>query len=204
MFRKHRHSHTVLTAALLAMLGFGLLLPGFAQNRYSLVTFYKITREARLVQALALLNGTSASDTVDLIVERPIRIIFKRLKDMDERLENYDAISYLGFNGQLMIYINDKHLKAPPEALAAIIAHEAIHHDAHNSLREEVAGWSREALIWHELKSTNPELAALPEGEYDLVDRLNTIEKHYRQGDLETFVRGQQGYQGLPEHSPGF
>ena len=88
----------LLTAGLLTVLANTLLLPGFAQNRHTLVTFYKVTREDQLVKALAMLNDTSAEDSLDLIVNKPIRIIFKRLKDVDKRLKDYDAISYLGFN----------------------------------------------------------------------------------------------------------
>ena len=35
------------------------------------------------------------------------------------------------------IYINPKHEAAPPAALAALLAHEALHQDEYNSLSEE-------------------------------------------------------------------
>jgi hypothetical protein len=85
-----------------------------------------------------------------------------------------------------------------------MIAHEAMHDDEFNSVNEEVAGWTFEARIWMEMKARNPQLSLIPPGVSPLVDRENKIEDQYRQGSLAAFVRGNPGYNGLPETSPGF
>lgn len=123
---------------------------------------------------------------------------------MNKSLRNYDALSWMSNSGERVIFINQKHRNAPPEALAAIIAHEAMHDDAFNSLSEEVSSWRFEAMVWQELKRKNQSLAHLPAGVNDLVDRENRLEQEDRNGTLEKFVRANPGYRELPEVSPGY
>lgn len=62
-----------------------------------------------------------------------------------------------GKEGKLYIYINPKHEYAPPGAIAALLAHEAIHQDEYNSLSEETYAWTMEAVVWTEILKMFPE-----------------------------------------------
>lgn len=197
-------SMALLSLGACAALLMGLGSEAVAQSKYGIGSFYNSSREQSVVTAMKLLGESSGAQSLDVILNKQVKILFKDMKQLDKRLKDYDAISYLGFNGQLVIYINQKHAVAPVEALAAIIAHEAMHNDAHNSVSEEVAGWTREAQVWRDMKRINPDLNHIPEGKFSLVDRLNKIEAEFMTGNLAQFVRTRPGYQGLPESSPGF
>lgn len=171
---------------------------------YSFEGYLNCAREPRILEAFRLMAGSGGESALSIIVSRPIRVIFKDLSTLDKRVANYDALSYMTGNGQLMIYINQKHIGSPPAAIAAILSHEAMHNDLSNSMNEEIAGWTQEARMWRELKMKDPILMTIPKGKYPLVDRLNTLESHLNAGTLVSFVKGQPAYQGLPEHSPGF
>lgn len=176
----------------------------FAQNHYTVTHYYRSSHDQAIIDALKMMRDTPAQVALDKILTRPARVIFKDLGQISKKVRNYDALSWLSSHGELVIYLNAKHQNAPPEALAAIIAHEALHDDPYNSIPEEVAGWTQEAVAWHAMKQRNPRLAALQPGEHPLVDRLNKIEMEYNLGTLEAFVRSNPGYQGLPSQSPGF
>lgn len=199
--------------ALTLMVAFGLSLgsawqtvPAFSQpEKIAYTSLLRCTREESILKALTLLEKSQhGRASLTTIVNKPIRIVFKDMKMVHKALKNYDALSWISNQGQQVIFINDKHRQAPPEALAAVIAHEAMHDDPFNSLYEEVESWQVEARVWMELKAMNPELAKVGSGQNALVDRENRIEEEYRKGSLAVFVRNTPGYQGLPEVSPGF
>jgi hypothetical protein len=184
-----------------------LSLPAFSQNRYHpLTSTFKYTQESAIIQAFRLLEGTSGEHSLDAILDHSTRVLFRDLRAIDKRLKDFHAVSWTisESSNQYMIFINEKHRTAPPEALAALIAHEAMHSDPHNSLNEEVAGWRREAEVWMEMKRRNPELNKISAGNDPLVDRLNRLEMEYNKGNFDQFVRTQPGYVGLSESSPGF
>ena len=203
MHQRIRPWHGIVILGVLA----ATLLPvsAFSQNRYSLAAFYRSTHDEPIIQAFYRLQASeSGEDILEAIVEKPVRVIFKDLQEISKKVRNYDALSWISTTGHHAVFINHRHKGAPPEALAALIAHEVLHDDAANSLNEEVAGWSREAAVWQELKAKHPELASIPKGTYPLVDRLNLLEEKYKNGQMAHFVREQAAYQGLPETSPGY
>lgn len=188
-------------------LGSLLLVPLFSQagySPYSLPTLMRCTRDAEIVRAFRLLENSQGASSLHHIVNKPVRVIFKDMATLGKNLRNYDALSWMSFNGEQMIFINQKHKNAPPEALAALIAHEALHDDAQNSLQEEVASWAFEATVWKELSSHNVTLKQIPPGLFPLLDRERRIETEAQRGTLDGFVRKNAGYQGLPESSPGY
>jgi hypothetical protein len=156
------------------------------------------------MKAFYLMKEGQGERSLRQIVHKPIRVVFKNMAEINKSLKNYDALSWMSNRGEQVIFVNEKHRSAPPEALAALISHEAMHEDEFNSLHEEVESWKFEAAVWMELKAKNPALAQIPEGVNALVDRENRLEKETGQGTLEKFVRASPGYQGLPEVSPGF
>jgi hypothetical protein len=169
-----------------------------------MVSLLRCTRDQAILQAFDHMVGSSGETSLDLIVQKPVRVFFKDLGTLNKKVRNFDALSWLSTDGQQVIFINEKHRGAPPEALASLIAHEAMHDDLENSLREEIAGWDKEAEVWMEMKTENPQLASIPVGQYPLVDRLNRIEEEKKKGVLDSFVRNNPGYKGLAETSPGF
>ena len=183
--------------------------PAFSQGRFSgLTSTFRYTQEPSVVEAFHDLEDVpEGQNSLGLIQKHSTRVVFKDLAQLDKRLKSYDAISWTSTDGgQCMIFINTIHKSAPAEALAALISHEAMHNDQYNSLNEEVAGWSREAQVWIEMKKMNPALSQVPPGADTLVDRENRLALEYGKGsdNFDHFVRTQPGYAGLPESSPGF
>lgn len=202
--RFHNRLPVIALAAMLIAGAAWPMLPAFSQIRYTMTGFLRCTRDDAIMQAFQLMQGSQGEPSLRRIVTKPMRVLFKDMKTLHKRLKNYDALSWISSYGEQVIFINEKHRDAPPEALAAMIAHEAMHDDEFNSLSEETASWRHEAEVWIEMKSRNPELADIPPGTHPLVDRLNDIETHHRNGTLEAFVHELPGYQGLPEVSPGY
>jgi hypothetical protein len=139
----------------------------------------------------------------------PIKVLFKNLGTIGKEFTTHDAIGWLDENGKLLIFINEKHKEAPPEAIGALLCHESIHQDRENSYREEIYGWTFEAETWIQLKEKYPHLKNISPGDVPLVDRLNLMEMLFRKGNytpkfIEEQVRTNQSYKSLPETSPGF
>ena len=193
----------ILTGTLVLSLGFATD-TAFSQPRYSVSSYLRCTRDAQIMQALSLMEEGQGQTSLNRIVSKPMRVIFKDMKSINKALKNYDALSWISNQGEQVIFVNEKHRNAPPAALAALISHEAMHDDAFNSVNEEVQSWQHEAHIWMEMKANNPELSKIQAGVHPLVDRENRIESEYRKGTLDQFVRSSPGYKGLPEASPGF
>lgn len=162
------------------------------------------TREPQLLTALQLMTTPSSSASQQWILKHRVKVLFRAMETLDKGLKDYDALSWLSPAGQQVIFINQAHRQAPPEALAAILSHEAMHHDAANSIQEEITAWTIEARAWQELRSAKANIATLPNFKGPLVERLETLRVVYAQQGLPQLVRKNTGYSGLPEHSPGF
>ena len=94
----------------------------------------------------------------------------------------------------------------PAIALAALLAHEAIHQDEYNSLAEETYAWTMEAAVWTELTELYEDYVYEPGS---LVHRENTLKKMFEQGNytnkyIKKSVYSNESYKTLPETSPGF
>ncbi len=173
-------------------------------------TYSKCTDNEKIVKALELLKNTAGEFSRKAILgdnlsEKPIKIEFMNLYDINPNYANFDALGWKK-SGKLFIYINRKHLDAPEEALAAVLAHEAIHQDEFNSLNEETYAWTLEAAVWTQLLEDRPKLENIP---HPLVARQNTIHKLFIKGNytdkyIRKSVTSNLGYQNLPSRSPGF
>ncbi len=181
-----------------------------APNPYTrapvVASYMRISRDRPILQALALLANSDYSHIITHIQQRGGRVIFKDMKTLGKAVKNYDAVSWLSpsqANGQSqwMIFINYQHQHAPVEALAAIIAHEALHFDGENSLAEEVAGWQQEGTVWAAFTEQSPNLRA---GEDPIILRLETIRKAIEGNTLQQLVSSNPGYATLQPHSHGF
>ena len=141
-------------------------------------TYKKSTQDTNVIEALELLKQTSGEYSRkailgDNLTRRPIKIEFKNLSEINPAYANFDALGWKK-SGKLYIYINKKHQSAPKEALAALLAHEAIHQDEFNSLNEETYAWTLEAAVWTQLSEDNLELQNIS---HPLVERENVIKK---------------------------
>ena len=139
------------------------------------------------------------------VTQYPIKIMFKDLSELNESYKTFDALGWKR-KGKLYIYINPKHQYAPPGALAALLAHEAIHQDEYNSLSEETYAWTMEAVVWNEILKQYPESNNL---ESALVTRENILKQLLQKGNytnkyIRKTVYANQGYKNLPLTSPGF
>lgn len=173
----------------------------------------EVTNDSKIIQALDLMDGTSAEWAKkailgDNISHKPIKILFKDLGKISQSYATFDALGWK--NGdQLSIFISKRHKNAPAEAIASTLSHESIHQDEFSSIEEETYGWCYEAVVWNEMKKKNPQLNNYNYGEDSLVDRLNTLEKMFKNSkgtdkEIRNAVSTNPGYTGLPAYSPGF
>ena len=172
--------------------------------------YKKVSNQQLFHVALDMMKDTSAEFSRKAILgynltQRPIKIEFKDLSELNEAYKSYDAVGWKRKN-KLYIYINPKHEYAPPGALAALLAHEALHQDEYNSLSEETYAWTMEANVWCEMLKRFPESNNL---ESPLVMRENILKQLLEKGNftnkyIKKTVYANDGYKNLPLTSPGF
>ena len=139
------------------------------------------------------------------VTQMPVKVMFKDLSEINEAYATFDAVGWKK-KGHLYVYINPKHEYAPPGALAALLAHEALHQDEYNSLSEETYAWTMEAIVWTEILKRYPDSNNL---ESALVSRDNVLKQLLEKGNytnkyIKKTVFANEGYKNLPLTSPGF
>jgi len=154
--------------------------------------------------ALQALEATGEAAVVQTLLARGTHVLFRNMETFGPMYKANDAITWVGDDGSQTIYISHRHTQAPPQALAALVAHELIHNDSDNSLAEELAGWRREGAVWRTMLAQYPDLTKIPIKTFPLVDRLNAIALLEKQNKLTQTVESNSVYQALPKHSPGF
>ena len=137
--------------------------------------------------------------------EKPVRIEFRNLSEINAEYATFDALGWKK-GKKLYIYINTKHKDAPAGAIAALLAHEALHQDEYNSLAEETYAWTMEAVVWNDILKLYPESN---QEQYPLVVRENTLKRLLEKGNytnkyIKKAVLSNSGYKNLPSYSPGF
>ena len=172
--------------------------------------YSKVSNEQIFHVALDMLKGTSGDFSRKAILgynitQYPVKIEFKDLSEIDSAYSSFDAIGWKK-RGKLYIFINPKHQYAPPGALAALLAHEALHQDEYNSLSEETYAWTMEAVVWTEILKRYPESNNL---DSSLVTRENILKQLLEKGNytnkyIKKTVFANNGYKNLPLTSPGF
>ena len=173
--------------------------------------YQKVTTDESICKALDELKGTVGDYSRNAILgnnltDKPIKIEFKELSAIKPQYASYDALG-MKKGKQLYIYVNMKHHSAPPEALAALLSHEALHQDEYNSINEETYAWTMEANVWADLCRKNPGLKN--EKFSSLANRENILLKmlenaNYSNTLIRNTVVNHPGYQKLPMKSPGF
>jgi hypothetical protein len=102
------------------------------------------TSNSRLAMALThLAESAEGRASLALIQRYHGKVLFKSLAELNPQYTDFDALAWMDAEGNWMLFINEKHQHAPTHALAALIAHEAMHGDAYNSRQEEAEAWSR-------------------------------------------------------------
>ena len=169
-----------------------------------------VTTDECIIDALEILKDTMGAFSYRAILGENLtgKKVKVELKDLSEISPNYRDFDALGWkkNGRLFIYINKKHNDAPPEALAALLGHEALHQDEFNSINEETYAWTFEAAIFTQLTKKDEKLI---EVKHPLITRENTLRKLFIKGNysseyIKKAVKSNKGYAGLPSRSPGF
>ncbi|MBO7673329.1 hypothetical protein J6S88_07990 [bacterium] len=173
--------------------------------------YKRVSKEEVVYVALDMLNGTSGEFSRKAILGnnlsgRPVKVEFSDLKSFGDEYKDFDALGYKK-GKKLYIFINQKHKYAPAGAIAALLAHEALHQDEYNSLAEETYAWTMEAVVWCEILRIHPETA--DDKSSALVARENTLKKLYERGKysdkyIKKTVWSNAGYKNLPTTSPGF
>ncbi len=184
--------------------------PEFDTDAYS-KKYKKVTKDGAVMQAMELMNTVNISKYSynalmgNNLTEKPFKIEFKNIAEINPEYETFDALGWKK-KKTLYIYINEKHRNAPPEAIAALLAHEAIHQDEFASLNEETYAWTLEAATWMKLTEKNP---TARNSASSLVARENMLTKLFEKGDytskyIKRAVYTNPGYKKLPTRSPGF
>ncbi|MDR1327760.1 MAG: hypothetical protein LBJ74_05070, partial [Heliobacteriaceae bacterium] len=172
---------------------------------------YKSTGKEQVIYvALDMLKGTNGEFSRSAILgqnlsQKPVKIEFKDLGAINKDYASFDALGWKK-GSQLYVFINPRHQDAPPGALAALLAHEALHQDEFNSLSEETYAWTMEAAVWCEIVKAYPESN---DELHPLVNRENTLRNLIERGDytnkyIKKAVYTNDGYKNLPSTSPGF
>ncbi|MCD7879108.1 MAG: hypothetical protein LUG16_04145, partial [Candidatus Gastranaerophilales bacterium] len=134
--------------------------PEFDTDAYA-KKYKKVTKDGAVMQALEMMQEINISKYSynalmgNNLTEKPFKIEFKNIAEIREEYASFDALGWKK-KGILYIYINEKHRNAPPEAIAALLSHEAIHQDEFASLNEETYAWTLEAATWMKLAEKNP------------------------------------------------
>lgn len=173
---------------------------------------YKVcTKDEQLQVALYSMEGSLADFSRkaylgENLSGKPIKVQFKNLGEINPKYQNYDALGWK-IRDRLYVFINEKHKSAPPQALASLLSHEAMHQDTFNSTNEETYAWTLEAATWTDFTKKNPDLKS--KTDYPLVRRLNTlndmfVKANYTDKYIRRIVKTNSGYQDLPVRSPGF
>lgn len=182
-----------------------------AVYKQSSTDYSEVTNEPIFIKALDIMASTTGNYARNAILGsnlsgKPVKVMFKNLSCFGPNYANDDALGMK--NGkQLVIYVNEKHRNAPPEALAALLSHEAMHQDTSNSINEETYAWTYEAQVWTELKTKQPMLGAY--NNIPLVKRENQINEMFKNANytsriIRQSVQSNPGYRDLPPISPGF
>lgn len=142
--------------------------------------FSKISTNEKIVSALGKLENVDNSVLTRLqgqnSTNKPIRVMFRDLAIYGQA--KTEAVTMKTNNGGLVILISNRHISAPAEALACLIAHESVHEAGTNTVKEEIQAWTTEAHVWNTFVSENSGLQV--EGS-KLVKRLNYISSLYTQ-----------------------
>lgn len=192
------------------------------QEAFDVDKYYKkykhVTKDGVVMQAMEIMSSVNISKYSynallgNNLTDRPFKIEFKDLSKINPEYASFDALGWQKpdklnkTKETLYIYINEKHRNAPPEAIAALLTHEAIHQDKFASLNEETYAWTLEAASWLKFTEKNPELMNNPS---TLVSRENMLKKLFEKGDytnkyIKKAVYTNPGYKKLPTRSPGF
>lgn len=158
-----------------------------------------LTTDPHLLAALQAMAQGPAASSLKRLQRRPTTVAFRAMREFGQQYAEYDALAWMSRKGEVTVYVNEKHRSAPPQALAALLAHEALHDDTFNSVQEEIAGWQQEAASWSHYRRQYP---ALAQQQHPLIKRLNRLADAQRTGQLEALVRGNAGYRNLPESAP--
>ncbi len=172
-------------------------------------TYKDVGKDEVFYVALDMLKDTEGMFSRNAILGnnlsgRPVKIEFRDLGQINADYSTYDAVGWKK-GKKLMIFISNRHKDAPAGALAALLAHEALHQDEFNSLAEETYAWTMEAFVWADILVLYPE----SDKEHPLVKRENTLLKLLEKGDytnkyIKKSVMQNAGYKKLPSYSPGF
>ena len=172
-------------------------------------TYEDVGKDEVFYVALDMLKDTEGMFSRNAILgnnlsRKPVKIEFRDLGQINKDYTTFDALGWKK-GKKLYIFISNRHKDAPAGALAALLAHEALHQDEFNSLAEETYAWTMEAFVWDDILKIYPE----SDQSHPLVDRENKLKRFLEKGNytnryIKKAVMQNSGYKHLPSYSPGF
>ncbi len=155
----------------------------FTQSNAFASDFSTITKNEKVVSALNVLEKIGAHDVIAILkgqntTNRPVRVIFRDLAVYG--LSKCEAVTMRTQSGGVVIYINKKHIDAPSEAVACLIAHESQHTDLSGTKAEEIRAWVKETVTWNAVVRQNQDIVY---SNSPLVKRENYINRLYVAGN---------------------
>jgi hypothetical protein len=123
-------------------------------NQVQAANLNKYSDDAKVLQALRLLENTGSTDVFDRLDKSSTKIIFYDLSLIDYSYAKHYAVSSTDENGNNYILINEKFRNSPTEAIACLIAHESVHILPQATLDEEVRATTKEAQTWIKVRGS--------------------------------------------------
>lgn len=166
----------------------------FSATKVSANDFSANTNDALINRAIVLTESINFSVVRvlqgDNSTGMPVRVKFANLSVISPDFMNADAVTIIGSDGRMTIYIDKVLSNSPPEAIACLLEHETTHSDAKSSIEEEVVAWTKEATTWNYFTRKNSSLAKLNETQYQLINRLNYLSDLYKEaGNTSVEIR---------------
>src|SRR5687768_2599639 len=94
-----RHGFALLAAGLLVLVLMASVFPAFSQTRYNMSAYMRCSRDEGILKAFQVLEDSLGEPSLAKIVSKPMRVIFKDMRTLNKGLKNYDALSWISYQG---------------------------------------------------------------------------------------------------------
>jgi hypothetical protein len=149
-----------------------LLAWGNTTDQQKIDSAIQIIKEHGYTKNIAILQG-------DNYTNKPVKIIFKDLSEVNFSYAKFYAITATTDNGDLYILINNDLRNSDPKALACLILHESTHANKNipDSVGEETLAHQKETMLYIQLLDEDESLQQNTNDR--LIVRLNRLKSIY-------------------------
>lgn len=147
----------------------------------------RYTDNNKIQKALELLDNLGQKQVFENLNRLSERIQFYDLTLLDYSYKDNYAVASVDENNSNVILINENFQSSPIEAIASLIAHEAMHVLSKATLEEEIQATIEEAQVW--------QLLAYKGNIKDkLVQRENNLLQYLQNGTIRNYITNNDFY----------